>query len=174
MISKKEKIALLHMLAIKESLTSTEFNNVLREVQKLSFDSFFSMKVNEVNRTSSIITKTSSTSPLKPKSFDFILRSLRVQDPEKYELLQQLKLNLRSGAVLKNFSDIKDLLAKLDQASLITSSKASTISNLLIYLSKKKSNEIRDIIKNHIRPNVTHDDKGFNELANYIIDPTKK
>ncbi|HDU5287190.1 TPA: hypothetical protein RFU75_001241, partial [Klebsiella aerogenes] len=120
MISKKEKIALLHMLAIKESLTSTEFNNVLREVQKLSFDSFFSMKVNEVNRTSSIITKTSSTSPLKPKSFDFILRSLRVQDPEKYELLQQLKLNLRSGAVLKNFSDIKDLLAKLDQASLIT------------------------------------------------------
>ncbi|MGC4126545.1 MULTISPECIES: hypothetical protein [Enterobacter] len=174
MISKKEKIALLHMLAIKESLTSTEFNNVLKEVQNLSLDLFFSMKSNEVKNNSSLATKTNSVSSSKPKSLDFILKSLRVQDAEKYELLQQLRLNLRSGAVLKNFGDIKDLLAKLDQASLITSSKASTINNLLMFLSKKKSNEIRDIIKNHIRPNVTHDDKGFNELANYIIDPTKK
>lgn len=172
MISKKEKIAILHMLAIKESLTSSEFSNVLREVQRLSFDSFFSNKLGASNV--SIAVKSSSSSNLKPKSFEFILKNLRVQEPEKYELLQQLKLNLRSGAIFKNFSDLKDLMAKLDQVSLIGATKAATVNNLLIYLSKKKSNEIRDVVKNHMRPKITHDDKGFNDLANYIIDPQKK
>ncbi|MBP2156932.1 hypothetical protein [Erwinia rhapontici] len=172
MMNKKEKIALLHMLAIKESLTGSEFNNVLSEVKKISLDSFFFGSNDDVNNSS--ISKSNSVSTAKARGFDSILKTLRVQDPEKYELLNQLKINIRSGAVLKNFSDIKDLLAKLDQANMISTSKAATVNGLLIFLSKKKTNEIRGVIKNHIRSSVTNDDKGFHELANYIIDPNKK
>lgn len=171
MISKKERIALLQMLAIKENLTNNEFNNLLEEVKKISVDDLFSNVLKNTDIT--LNSRGNSLHSTQPKSFDIILRKLRINDPEKYELLQQLKVNLRSGAVLKNFSDIKDLLAKLDQASLITSSKATTVNSLLIYLSKKNVTEIRDIIKTHIRPSVTNDDKGFHDLANYIIAPKK-
>ncbi|HDF2330033.1 TPA: hypothetical protein PC537_003672 [Morganella morganii] len=172
MISKKEKIALLHMLAIKESLTKAEFNNVLNEVQKISLNSFFPKKLNEVNI--SISTEKKSGSPKQSVSFDHLLKKIKVSEPEKYDLLHQLRGNIRSGIVLKKFSDIKDLMAKLDQVGLIATSKAKTVDCLLVYLSKKKTDEIRSVIKNHIRPIETNNDKGFYDLANYIISPGKK
>lgn len=171
MISKKEKIAVLQILAIKEGLTLTEFSNVLSEVERISINAIFSGKQ---DRETSSVLKSSSFIKTSSNNFEQILKNLKLNDQEKYQLLYELKLNIRSGAVLKNFNDVKDFLARIDQSSLITSKKSSTVDNALFYLSKKSANEIRDIIKSKIRPSVTSEDRGFNELANYIIDPKEK
>lgn len=172
MISKKERVAILQILAIKESLTSTEFNNVLNEIARISIDSIFTTISHK--SSASTVDKTNSTVKTQPKNIDEILRGLKLSDSEKYQLLYDLKVNIRSGLVMKSFSDVKDFLAKIDQIGLVSNSKSSTVNKLLVYLSKKNTTELRDIIKSKIRVTTNNDDKGFNELANYIIDPNKK
>lgn len=172
MISKKERVAVLQILAIKEGLTSAEFSNVLNEVAKISIDSIFTTVFHK--SSDSIVDKSNNTVKTQPKNIDEILRRLKISDPEKYQLLYELRINIRSGLVMKNFSDVKDFLARIDQIGLVSNSKSSTVNKLLIYLSKKNTTELRDLIKNKIRVATNNDDKGFNELANYIIDPNKK
>lgn len=172
MINKKERIAVLQILAIKEGLTSSEFNNVLSKVESISINSIFTAEQNVI--VGAGIKRLNSSVKGKKNSFDQVLKNIKLNDQDKYQLLYELKLSIRSGAVLKNFNDVKDFLARIDQSSLITSSKSTTVDNALLHLSKKSTNEIRDIIKSKIRPSVNNEDRGFNELANYIIDPKAK
>lgn len=172
MISKKERIAILQILAIKEDLTSLEFSNVLNEIGRISVNSIFSNSFDK-EKTSSI-NNIRNPGKTQPKNSNEILQKLKLSDPEKFQMLYELKLSIRSGTVLKSINDLKDFLARIDQLSLVSNSKSKTVENMLMYLSKKNSAELRDIIKNKIRPTVNSDDKGFNELANYIIDPKKQ
>jgi len=168
MISKKEKIAILQVLAIKEGLTSTEYANVIAEVNRISVVDIFSE-----NKIESSTAKSKRDNVSATISAENVLNKLKLSDPDKYILLNDLKISIRSGVILKNFNDVKDFLARIDQVSLISTNKSSTVNNILIYLSRKNLNDIRDIIKGKIKAPSNTDDKGFNELANYIISPKK-
>ncbi|MDF7786067.1 MULTISPECIES: hypothetical protein [Pantoea] len=168
MISKKEKIAILQILAIKEGLTDSEYVKVLAEVERISASNIF-----QANKVDLIISKSKRDVGETIKNAESVMSKLKRNDPEKFNILNELKLNIRSGIILKNFNDVKDFLARIDQASLISTNKQSTVNNIIVYLSKKNPNDIREIIKSKIKPPSTNDDRGFNELANYIISPKK-
>ncbi|MGC0867802.1 UNVERIFIED_ORG: hypothetical protein C7430_101934 [Pantoea agglomerans] len=168
MISKKEKVAIFQILAIKEGLTDAEYVKVLAEIERISANNIF--LGNKVNVT---ISKNNRSAGEATKNVESILSKLKREDPEKFNILNELRINIRSGVILKNFNDVKDFLARIDQASLISNNKQSTVNNIIIHLSKKNPNDIREVIKGKIKPPSNNDDKGFNELANYIISPKK-
>lgn len=168
MISKKEKIAILQVLAIKEGLTVAEYANVIAEVERISASNLF-LESKKVLITS----KAKRDVGGGARSVEAVLSKLKNNEPEKYNILNELRINIRSGIIFKSFNDIKDFLAKIDQVSLISTTKRSTVNNIIIYLSKKNPDDIRDVIKSKIKAPSNLDDKGFNELANYIISSKK-
>lgn len=146
-MNRKQKIATLQILAIREDIGVSAFNSIISEINNgIDLNKIINFKNNKIKSSD---------------NGDSVSEKNKITD----EILKYLK-----SMVNDENDEIKNLLAYIDMVSLIGETNKDTIENAFNSIKEKNNKELSLIRKKIINFKERKRKESYNKLANFIIE----
>lgn len=147
MMNRKQKIATLQILAIREDIGVSAFNSIISEINNgIDLNKIINLKNNKIKSNN---------------DGDSVSEKNKITD----EISKYLKLMVNDEN-----DEIKNLLAYIDMVSLIGETNKDTIENVFNSIKEKNNKELNLIRKKIINFKERKRKESYSKLANFIIE----
>ncbi|WP_272670963.1 hypothetical protein [Providencia sp. PROV147] len=147
MMNRKQKIATLQILAIREDIGVSAFNSIISEINNgIDLNKIINLKNNKIKSNN---------------DGDSVSEKNKITD----EISKYLKLMVNDEN-----DEIKNLLAYIDMVSLIGDTNKDTIENVFNSIKEKNNKELNLIRKKIINFKERKRKESYSKLANFIIE----